>query len=340
MSDQPTSAAAPQPGAPAGASPRWAQPLRVHLGVVMVALLVAIAGAIIAFDYASRRSAAVGDATIEMEEFADRLVERYQILADDPIIFADLAAIADVFLEPPPSGLPAKIAYLRTLTAQASQVDGAFAGYPDGASIYLTDLRRSQAWRQALDPPPGAALAVEIITVAADGGRTAYWEFLDHAGQPIGRSPAKAAYDPRTRPWYRLAANRKELVVTPPYVMEVTGEEGVTVAHAHGGNPGVVIGVDVVFSTLSRFLTTERVRPNAVTLVLDRAGRIIMQSPTVPSATPAAAGTSWPPSPRACRHNRREGRPSRSGWTGGPISRRSRWSIPSSTAAASWWPRP
>ena len=123
--------------------------------------------------------------------------------------------------------------------------------------------------------------------MAADGGRTANWEFLDHAGQPIGRSPAKAAYDPRTRPWYRLAANRKELVVTPPYVMEVTGEEGVTVAHAHGGNSGVVIGVDVVFSTLSRFLTSERVRPNAVTLVLDRAGRIIMQSPTVPSTTPA-----------------------------------------------------
>jgi adenylate cyclase len=184
---RPASPAAPQPGAPADARPSWAQPLRVHLGVAMVALLVAVAGTIIAFDYASRRGAAVADATLEMQEFADRLVERYQVLADDPVIFADLAAIADVFLEPPPSGLPAKIAYLRTLTAQAPQVDGAFAGYPDGAAIYLTDLRRSQAWRRALDPPPGAALAVEIVTVAADGGRTAYWEYLDHAGQPIGR---------------------------------------------------------------------------------------------------------------------------------------------------------
>jgi len=277
---RPASPAAPQPGAPADARPSWAQPLRVHLGVAMVALLVAVAGTIIAFDYASRRGAAVADATLEMQEFADRLVERYQVLADDPVIFADLAAIADVFLEPPPNGLPAKIAYLRTLTAQAPQVDGAFAGYPDGAAIYLTDLRRSQAWRRALDPPPGAALAVEIVTVAADGGRTAYWEYLDHAGQPIGRTQAKAGYDPRTRPWYRLAANRKELVVTPPYEMEVTGEEGVTVAHAHSANPGVVIGVDVVFATLSRFLTAERVTPNAVTLVLDRTGRIVMQSPT------------------------------------------------------------
>ena len=149
---RPASPAAPQPGAPADARPSWAQPLRVHLGVAMVALLVAVAGTIIAFDYASRRGAAVADATLEMQEFADRLVERYQVLADDPVIFADLAAIADVFLEPPPSGLPAKIAYLRTLTAQAPQVDGAFAGYPDGAAIYLTDLRRSQAWRRALDP--------------------------------------------------------------------------------------------------------------------------------------------------------------------------------------------
>ena len=45
---KPVSATAPQPGAAAGAGPRWAQPLRVHLGVAMVALLVAIAGAVMA----------------------------------------------------------------------------------------------------------------------------------------------------------------------------------------------------------------------------------------------------------------------------------------------------
>jgi len=36
---KPVSPAAPQPGTPVGPSAPWAQPLRVHLGVVMVALL-------------------------------------------------------------------------------------------------------------------------------------------------------------------------------------------------------------------------------------------------------------------------------------------------------------
>ena len=83
-------------------------------------------------------------------------------------------------------------------------------------------------------------------------------EFLDHAGQPIAQRQVKAAYDPRTRPWYRLAANRKELVITPPYVMDVTGEEGVTVARAHTGNPGAVIGVLIVLAGYRRLAPARR----------------------------------------------------------------------------------
>ena len=52
---------------------------------------------------------------------------------------------------------------------RSPQIDGAFAGYPDGTFIHFVDLRDSPGWRKALDAPAGASVAaVRLIDTSPD----------------------------------------------------------------------------------------------------------------------------------------------------------------------------
>lgn len=56
--------------------------------------------------------------------------------------------------------------------------------------------------------------------------------FADEGGKIIIHpdTTLPAGFDPRTRPWYKVATGAGNTVLTPPYVFESTGELGITIA--------------------------------------------------------------------------------------------------------------
>ena len=66
-------------------APRWTRPLRVYLGLVMVLLLIAVSGVLIALDYQRGRNAAIGNASDRMRAFSRHLIDRFQILVGEPV---------------------------------------------------------------------------------------------------------------------------------------------------------------------------------------------------------------------------------------------------------------
>ena len=78
-----------------------------------------------------------------------------------------------------------KIAALREFITRASQVDGVYAGYPDGAFFQVVNLR-SEGWRTALDAPEDAALGIRIMAGGTSANKTERLMFLDAAGTVIG----------------------------------------------------------------------------------------------------------------------------------------------------------
>ncbi|WP_188611497.1 adenylate/guanylate cyclase domain-containing protein, partial [Chelatococcus reniformis] len=262
----------------------WSRPLRVHLAIVMVGLLIGVSGLIAGLHFAAGRKAAIGLAAQHMRVLSERLVENYRLLSAESVMFVDVAAIADEFQLPPPDRLRSKIAYLRLAVERSAPVDGAYVGYPNGEFVHLVHLTRSPEWRAALKSPPNAAYAVRVISTGEDGQRRSQWTFYDAAMDALGTLPdTGTVYDPRLRPWYRLAANRRDTMSVPPYTFATTGELGMTVARAHSANATIVFGVDVVLSTLSRFLDASQVAKGALTLVVAPDGKVMLRagSPTV-----------------------------------------------------------
>lgn len=104
---------------------------------------------------------------------------------------------------------------------------------------------------------------------------------LDAAGHLISQTEPADSYDPRTRPWYKLAVLRPgQTVWTAPYVFTSSQLPGITVASAQQGLDGgeLVIGVDVQLSGLTRMLERVQLTPRGRVFMTDADGQAIAAS--------------------------------------------------------------
>lgn len=262
-----------------GQSKVWTRSLRSLLGLAMAALLIAVSGTLVGFGYVRARDAAIVNAEVEMRAFSDRLIDRLGILSGRTTALVGFtASIANSILVPPPERMSDKIKLLREIIAQSSNLDGIFAGYPDGAFIQAVDLR-APAWRAALDAPEMAAMAVRSMQMEPAGEPSNRLIFLDKDGnQILERRLLPTGFDPRKRPWYQAAVNGTMPAAIGPYTMATTGALGISISQAHRGNGGIVIGADIDLGTITEFMARERLTPETVAFVMDAAGKPIMHS--------------------------------------------------------------
>ena len=136
------------------------------------------------------------------------------------------------------------------------QVNGAFLGFPDGRFLHLQDL--TLAGEAVSDPSHEAVRRRTIDRPDSDGvGR---WEQYDP--ESGGWTPVAVdgqVYDPRSRPWYRGAAEGGSAIWTEAYVFSSSGQLGVTYArpiYDQAGALWAVLGVDLSIGSLSRTLVT------------------------------------------------------------------------------------
>ena len=104
---------------------------------------------------------------------------------------------------------------------------------------------------------------------------------LDAAGRLISQTRPADSYDPRTRPWYKLAVLRPgQTIWTAPYVFTSSQLPGITVASAQRGLDGgdLVIGVDVQLSGLTQMLERVQLTPRGRAFITDAEGHAIAAS--------------------------------------------------------------
>jgi adenylate cyclase len=254
----------------------------------MVTLLVGVSAILIGLEYHRGREAALSDATDRMRAFSGRLVDRFRILFGDTVVSVGLASVSDVFADPPPERLTAKVGFLGKIVSSSAHIDGAYVGYPDGTFVHVVTLDGDDRWRTVLGAPENARRAVRIIETAK-GERRSRWRFLDASGLTLRETDLQEArYDPRTRPWYKTGVGRPAPLATAPYTTATTGSLAVTVVQAHEARQSVVIGLDIRLDTIGRFLAEERISPGSRAFILDENGALIIHSDPAVMASIAA----------------------------------------------------
>ncbi|MFN4160225.1 MAG: adenylate/guanylate cyclase domain-containing protein [Gemmobacter sp.] len=253
-------------------------PLQLLLATASVALILIVSAALIGLGFTRARDAALRDATANMQVFSARLLERLNALSE-PVTssLGLLTAVPNAFLTSPPERWEDKARLLAEVMRRAPHLDGVFAGYPDGSFFHRVNLS-PPGWRETLGAPEAAQAAIRMIR-GDEPAPVARVIFLDAAGRMLGEAtPTDTDFDPRLRPWYIAALGQARAVATQPYRMVATGRIGVTVAQAHGINPEIVLGADIVLGSIGTFLAAERLTPGTVTFVVDATGRPVIHS--------------------------------------------------------------
>ncbi|MDB5045827.1 MAG: hypothetical protein JWQ08_1877 [Deinococcus sp.] len=156
------------------------------------------------------------------------------------------------------------IAYGTMLDA-IPQLDAALLGQSDGRFVLV---RREDKGRyiKIIDQLPQRQTTVTT---------------LNAAGRVTSQTMPDDAYDPRTRPWYKLATRQMgQTIWTNPYVFTSSQLPGVTVASAQQGLDGraLVVGVDVQLSGLARMLENMQLTPRGRAFITDANGHAIAAS--------------------------------------------------------------
>ncbi len=107
-----------------------------------------------------------------------------------------------------------------------------------------------------------------------DGHASEVTERLIYRGPdfaPIAHINGEATYDPRRRQWFRQAAANEGLHWSPVYQFAGTGERGITAAVAVRESDGSligVVGVDISLSSLSQFLSEQRITRGGIAVIV------------------------------------------------------------------------
>jgi adenylate cyclase len=165
--------------------------------------------------------------------------------------------------------------------AQNANISSVYVGFADGS--YRMALRVPPQFKVFnAAPPAGTLFSTRWIDRRAGGAPLDRYTFLGKDNAVLGEAAAAAVYDPRSRPWYKDAVDRKGLVISNPYIYATTGLPGVTVAMPfYTGDTLVgVVAVDILLDSLSQYLKDRPVSRNSISLVADSDGLIVAHPDT------------------------------------------------------------
>ena len=250
-------------------------PIRIHITTALALLVFLVGGCITWMSYqrATRiltasvmalAHRAADEASAELEHIIAPARMGVDMLAAEHAL--DTRSSTDARLK----GLPAYVSALRMSPVVIAYYVGDEVG-----NYFLARRMLHDDDRRFFGAPPQTAFLAQSIERGADGER-AYYLFFDDELNELGRieSASSLEFDPRKRPWYRLAAATEQRVVTEPYLFFSTKKQGVSIAQR--AEDGVrTIGADIRLDTLNEVLTRHRMTPGSRLFMIDAGGRIL-----------------------------------------------------------------
>src|SRR4051812_22392492 len=146
----------------------WARPLRLHLSILIVILLLGIALPLMWLTYEQGTRLAIEAADQQMRLLSQHTIERYRTVFGGGLTAVGIASADDTFLSEPPADLDAKINLLFKLLAVSPYIDGIYVGYPTGAFVHAVIVGGNPGWKAKLSPPGGAVYAARLVDGTGD----------------------------------------------------------------------------------------------------------------------------------------------------------------------------
>ncbi|MBB3393272.1 adenylate cyclase [Rhizobium sp. BK275] len=256
----------------------WSKPLRLHLGVLVIASLLCTSMPIIWLAFSRGSDAAVSAGVQQMRGMSLRLIEGYRNTLQGGTEAVALAATLPQLASPPPQDIEAKQQFFLEVLRNVPNATSIYTGYPDGSYLQVINAARQDV-RRTLAAPDGTAFAIRTIAERQSADVISTLRFLDSEARPIGeRDVDSASFDPRQRPWYQSVVQDGVPVSVGPYVAGTLKVPTLTIAAPMRDNIKVVVGINIHLQTVSRLLDARQISPRARAYIIDAGDDLVAHS--------------------------------------------------------------
>lgn len=186
---------------------------------------------------------------------------------------------------------PKSLSRLSTALAIDSIQSAIQIGYPNGDYFIIRPVR-SDKIRKVLNAPEGTSYVVDIIISDPElkDKRPLLILYFDKQFNEISRNTVNhVRYDPRERPWYKLALTTDQPIGTEPYLFHFSRKVGLTLTTITPYQ-GIVVAAEVTLGQLSSTLQHQNATPSSKIVVFKKNADIIAYSEEVPLVINARKG--------------------------------------------------
>jgi len=166
--------------------------------------------------------------------------------------------------------------YLKSILSQQESSLSAYVGSQDGS---FRQVRRVYAGSKIHDKEITSDMAYGLRWISKERTIDSYI-FVNEKGERVGTSTKATDFDARTRPWFKEAVAKKKTTITDPYIFSTTGLPGVTVSTPFFSKSEIagVVAADISLDTISKFLTSQSISANSLSIIYDSSGTVIASS--------------------------------------------------------------
>ena len=206
-------------------------PFYANILTIFLLVVLAIAGGLTYYNYRSSYQRTIFSAQELMKDIVRRVNYQGQLLIGTAWNVIQLCAESPlVGVSPAKSNQPLLDYFLRALD-EYPHFYGLFIGYDNGEFFQVVRLAGiSVKGRKKIRAPAGALYGIRTVMADLSSVRTMTWTFLDPSRKPIASwSTNRDVYDPRVRPWFKVAVKPGISQRTNFYFFDEMREVGLSV---------------------------------------------------------------------------------------------------------------
>ncbi|MBF0589766.1 MAG: hypothetical protein HQL53_11625 [Magnetococcales bacterium] len=168
------------------------------------------------------------------------------------------------------------IPFMLTSLARNPQLYAVNTGYENGDFFEIAHVHNQEALKKRIGAPPETYYGLLTITGQnPDGTKDKVWIYLDRSGDEIGRGEiVQSRYDPRQRPWYKIAEHTDQVATTDMYFYSDLKKPGVSFSQRFDTASKGVFTANLTLTELSKFLAGQRVSASSRIFIVDKRGHL------------------------------------------------------------------
>ncbi|WP_165794848.1 HD domain-containing phosphohydrolase [Marinobacter fuscus] len=254
------------------------QSARVSLAFLIASAItlgmLALAIVLVAQSYRGMEEAKVTAAASTARQLAVSVDDRIRAITQPPSTALAVLRHDPLVQQSSLAGRLERLPVIADVLLSSDIVSAVYAGYDTGDFFLFRKLRSTDS-KRFTDIPAQSRYLLQSLEVV-NGKRHGVWRFYDADLKLLEHRPlASYDYDPRQRPWYRIARHNDRLQLSSPYVFFTTQETGLTLSRHAQAAPGTVLGVDVTVTDLGTKLGELRQTPGSRIAIVSARGELL-----------------------------------------------------------------